>query len=175
MSTGNIIFPCISWERSSLTSCPRKKYHAFAKKNTIFPDNTKKIMPIPARSFWKDHLFRKFQENIMFLCIFLITIIFIFRLRYKIREKDFWSWSFSIIQGRSYSSATVLERPSFQDVWNKKIWFSVQCGMKCVDSNVYSHEGFLNYFSDYKFWSVKTTWFLNKSRKKILKKLNLNT
>ena len=35
--------------------------------------------------------------------------------------------SFPIIQERSYSSSIFLERPSFQDVWKKKIWFSVQC------------------------------------------------
>ena len=34
---------------------------------------------------------------------------------------------FLIIQERSYSSSIFLERPSFQDVWKKKIWFSVQC------------------------------------------------
>ena len=34
--------------------------------------------------------------------------------------------SFPIIQERSCSSAIFLERPSFQDVRNKKIWFSVQ-------------------------------------------------
>ena len=31
------------------------------------------------------------------------------------------------MQERLYSSAIFLERPSFQDVWEKKIWFSVQC------------------------------------------------
>ena len=35
--------------------------------------------------------------------------------------------SFQIIQERSYSSTIFLERPSFQDIWKKKIWFSVQC------------------------------------------------
>ena len=34
--------------------------------------------------------------------------------------------SFPIIQGRSYSSANFLERSSFQDIWKKKKWFSVQ-------------------------------------------------
>ena len=45
--------------------------------------------------------------------------------RSYLREKEIWS--FSIIQERSYSSEIFLERPSFQDVWKKKIWFSVQC------------------------------------------------
>ena len=46
-------------------------------------------------------------------------------LRSYFREKEISS--FPIIQERSYSSAIFLESPSFQDVWKKKIWFSVQC------------------------------------------------
>ena len=41
------------------------------------------------------------------------------------REKEISS--FPIIQERSYSTAIFLERPSFQDVRKKKIWFFVQC------------------------------------------------
>ena len=32
-----------------------------------------------------------------------------------------------MIQERSYSSATFLERPSFQNIWKKNLRFSVQC------------------------------------------------
>ena len=41
----------------------------FLGKNTIFPDNTRKIM-CRRGPFWKDHLFRKFEENIIFPCVF---------------------------------------------------------------------------------------------------------
>ena len=32
-----------------------------------------------------------------------------------------------MIQERSFSRAIFLERPSFQNIWKKKIWFFVQC------------------------------------------------
>ena len=32
-----------------------------------------------------------------------------------------------MIQERSYSSAIILEKSSFQNIWKKKIWFFVQC------------------------------------------------
>ena len=38
-------------------------------KNTIFPDSTRNIM-CRSGPFWKDHLFRRFEENIIFPCIF---------------------------------------------------------------------------------------------------------
>ena len=62
---------------------PREKRSCFWEKNTIFPDNTRKIMcgRVP---FWKGHLFRKFEENIIFPCIFKERSSFIFRLRCKI-------------------------------------------------------------------------------------------
>ena len=81
MYTKNIIFPCISWESLSLSSCPRKK--CFWEKNTIFPDDTKKIMSRRG-PFWKHHLFRKCDENIVFPCVFWYWSSFIFRLRCKI-------------------------------------------------------------------------------------------
>ena len=56
---------------------PREKISCFREKNTIFPDNTRKIM-CRRGPFWKDHLFRKFEENIIFQCIFLKKIIFHF-------------------------------------------------------------------------------------------------
>ena len=56
---------------------PREKISCFWEKNTIFPDNTRKIM-CRRGPFWKYHLFRKFEENIIFPCIFLRKIIFHF-------------------------------------------------------------------------------------------------
>ena len=41
----------------------------FSGKNTIFPDNTRKIM-CRRGTFWKDHIFRRLEENIIFPCIF---------------------------------------------------------------------------------------------------------
>ena len=76
---------------------------------------------------WEDHLFRKFEENIIFSCIFKERSSFIFGLRCKIIFSRKRNIIFPIIQERLYSSAIFLERPSFQDVWKKKIWFSVQC------------------------------------------------
>ena len=49
----------------------------------------------------------------------------VWRERSYFRQKEMSS--FPIIQERSYSGAIFLERPSFQDVRKKKIWFSVQC------------------------------------------------
>ena len=75
MCTENVMFPCISWERSSLHFLPREKISYFRKKNSIFPDNTRKL--ICWRSpFSKGHLFRNFEE--IFLRIFLRKIIFRF-------------------------------------------------------------------------------------------------
>ena len=57
-------------------------------KNTIFPDNTGNI--ISQHAFWKDNLFRTFEKNIIFPCIYLFIYFFwerssfIFHLRGKI-------------------------------------------------------------------------------------------
>ena len=105
---------------------PKKKYHVFRKRSTILSDNTRKIMS--RRSpFSKDLLFGGPGENIIFPCISfwkISSFIFCLRLRSYFRERE--AWSFSIIRERSYYSAIFLERTSFQDVWKKKIWFSVQ-------------------------------------------------
>ena len=62
---------------------PNKKRLCFRETNTIFPDNTRKII-CRHGPFWKDHLFRRSQENIIFPCIFQERPSFIFRLRCKI-------------------------------------------------------------------------------------------
>ena len=51
--------------------------------NTIFADNARKIM-CRGGTFWKNHIFRKFEENIIFPCIFKERSSFIFRLTCKI-------------------------------------------------------------------------------------------
>ena len=49
-------------------SAPGKKI-MFLGKNTIFPDNTRKMMCRPG-TFWKGHIFRRSEENIIFPCVF---------------------------------------------------------------------------------------------------------
>ena len=56
---------------------PREKISCFRENNTVLPDNTRKIM-CRCSPFWKDHLFRKFEENIIFPCTSLRKIIFHF-------------------------------------------------------------------------------------------------
>ena len=57
---------------------PKEKISYFLeKRNTIFPDITKKIM-FRREFFWKDHLFRTPEENIIFPGVFLRKIIFPF-------------------------------------------------------------------------------------------------
>ena len=46
-----------------------EKRSCFRRKNTIFPDNTRKIK-CRHRPFWKDHLFRRSEENVIFSYIF---------------------------------------------------------------------------------------------------------
>ena len=61
----------------------KEKISYFPEKNTIFPDNTRKIL-FQRSVFWKDHLFGSFEENIIFPCIFLRKIIFCFLSKNKI-------------------------------------------------------------------------------------------
>ena len=62
----------------SLSHLPsREKISRLREKNTTFPDSTRKIIS-QRDPFWKDHLFRTFEENIIFPCIFFRKIIFHF-------------------------------------------------------------------------------------------------
>ena len=67
----------------------RKKISCFWGKNTNFLDNTRKIMS-PRGSFWEEHLFRKFEENVIFPCIFLRKMIFPDNTRKIIFQRDFF-------------------------------------------------------------------------------------
>ena len=105
---------------------PREKRSCFREKNTIFPDNTRKIM-CRRGTLWKDHIFRGSKENIIFPCIFYERPSFIFSPTCKIifsgkRDIIFPDNTRKIVFQRNF-----LERPSFQDVWKRKILFSVQC------------------------------------------------
>ena len=62
---------------------PDEKRSCSLKKNTIFPDNIRKIT-CQHGPFWKDHLFGGPEENIRFPCIFLERSFFILCQRCKI-------------------------------------------------------------------------------------------
>ena len=59
------VFP----EKYRLSPPVQRKKIMFSEKNTIFPDSTRKIM-CRRSPFWKDYLFRRFEENIIFPCLF---------------------------------------------------------------------------------------------------------
>ena len=127
MCTKNIIFPYTYFLRKFIPYfLSNEKISCFREKNTIFPDNTRKIMS--QRGPFKNTFFSEDLKKISYFLVFFwkrSSFIFRLRLRSYFRERE--TWSFPIIRERSYSSAIFLERPSFQDVWKKKIWFSVQC------------------------------------------------
>ena len=118
MYTENIIFPCLSWERSSLTSSPRKKYRVFGKKIPFFQIIQERSSPGVA-PFEKTIFSKSLKKISYFRVFFWERSSLIFRLGCKIIFLGKKKWSFPIIQERSYSSAIFLERPSFQDVWQK--------------------------------------------------------
>ena len=86
------------------------------KRNSIFPDNTSKII-FQWNCFWKDHISRTFPENIIFLCIFFWERwTFIFLLKYKIiygflcSVLSVWeSWLPYLLARRSLSAINGLE------------------------------------------------------------------
>ena len=59
------VFP----EKGRLSLSAQGKRIMFSGKNTIFPDNTRKIM-CRRGTFWKYHIFKRSEENIIFPCIF---------------------------------------------------------------------------------------------------------
>ena len=115
----------VSPRKGHLSLSSRGKNIMFSGKNTIFPDNTRKMLcqggpfgkAIFSESLKKISYFRLFFERDHLS--FSVQVA-----RSYFQEKEILS--FPIIQERSYSSGNFLERPSFQDVWKNKIWFSVQ-------------------------------------------------
>ena len=83
MYTENIIFPCISWERSSLASCPRKKYHVFGKKIPSFQIIQERSCP-GAALFEKTFFLEDLKKISYFLVFFLKKIIFHFPPKVKV-------------------------------------------------------------------------------------------
>ena len=125
MYTEYIIFPCISWEKSSLAFCPRKHFMFSGKDIPSFQIIQERSCP-GAAPFEKTFFLVGLEKILYFLVFFLKKIIFHFLPKVKIIFSRRETWSFLIIRERSYYSVTFLERTSFQDVWKKKIWFSVQ-------------------------------------------------
>ena len=77
--------------------------------------------------FLKDYLFGTSEANIIFPRFFFEKDHLSFSaqtIRSYFRGKEISS--FLMIQEISYSSATFLERQSFQNIWKKKMWFFVQ-------------------------------------------------
>ena len=110
----------------SLICRPGKKYHVYGKK--IPPFQIVQERSYPSAILFGKIIFSEHLKKISYFRVFFLErLSFIFRLvvRSYFREKEISS--FPIIQERSYSSAICLERPSFQDAWKKKMWFSVQC------------------------------------------------
>ena len=123
--------------RTVLHFLAREKRSCFREKNIILPDSTRKIMYQRGPS-WKDHRSRRPEENIIFPCVFQERSSFIFCLTCKIifsgkRNIIFPDNTRKIIFRRNF-----LERPSFQDVRKKKIWFSVQCWSPTSTTYVHS-------------------------------------
>ena len=88
LQKGNIIFVTFAhiyrkyhlsmyFLRKIIFHFPFKEKISYFPENTIFRDNTRKIL-FQRNFFWKDCLFGAFEENIMFSCIFLRKITFHF-------------------------------------------------------------------------------------------------
>ena len=104
---------------------PREKIPSFREKR--LPFQIVQERSCPGVILFEKTIFSEHLKKTSYICIsFLRKIIIHFLgVRPYFREKEISS--FPIIQERSNSSAIFLERPSFQDVWKKKIWFFVQC------------------------------------------------
>ena len=100
-----IIFSCIFWLRSSFIFCLKKKYIIFSGEKIPSIQILEKDQT-PLQFFWKDNILRIFEKSIIFPCIFLRKIIFLFPSKEwgHIFEKKEIS-SLLIIQERSYSRA----------------------------------------------------------------------
>ena len=130
----------------------KKKYHIFWKKEIPSFQILQKrscsganFLERPSfQNIWrKYHISRYFfeKDHLPFGCL-KNKIIF--------QEKEISS--FLIIQERSYSSAIFFERPSFQNIWKRKIWFFVQC--------VSWHISHSDQKIERKLWSFTTIIFL---------------
>ena len=74
----------------SFIFCDKKKYHIF-EKNKCHLSWWCKENHILVRFVWKDHLFKTFEENIIFACIFWERSSSIFRLKNNIILSEKWN------------------------------------------------------------------------------------
>ena len=103
---------------------PKEKI-CFQEKNTIFPENTRKIMS--QRDPFEKTIFSESLKKRSYFCVFFWErSSFIFHLRCKIIFSGKINMIFPDNTRKIMFQWDFLERPSFQDVWKKKIWFSVQ-------------------------------------------------
>ena len=110
----------IYFEKDHLSFSVERKNIIFLGKKEIHLSRYYKTYRIPVQFSWKDHLFIKFEENIIFLSGFFEKDHLSFsvqRIRSYFRKKEISS--FLVIQERSYSTAIFLERSSFQTIWKK--------------------------------------------------------
>ena len=114
------MFPCISWEGSSLSRFPTRE--------KIPPFQVVQERSCPGAVLFEKIIFLEQLKKISYFRVLFwerSSFTFCLGVRSYSREKEI-SY-FPIIQERSNYRAIFLERPSFHDVWKKKIWFSVQC------------------------------------------------
>ena len=127
----NVISPYTSWEGPPLTLCLRKKY-VFRKKMPSFQIIQKRScagMALFGKSIFSESL----KKASYFRVFFLGRSSFVFCLRYKIIFLGKRNILFPDNTRKIIFQSNFLERLSFQNVWKKKIWFSVQCrGPKLV-------------------------------------------
>ena len=102
-----------------------KKNHVF-EKNKCHLSWWCKENHILVRFVWKDHLFKTFEENIIFACIFWERSSSIFRLKNNIILPEKWNIIFPDDTRKIIFQCVFLERPSFQRTWKKKTWSFVQ-------------------------------------------------
>ena len=125
--TENIIFPCMFWERSSLIFRPWKNYHTVFSEKKCHLCWWYKKDHIPVQFFWKDRLFRIFEEYISFPCVFFgERSSFFCGLKNKIKFSRKRNITFAGDTRKIITSAVFLTRPYFQNIWKKKIWFFMQ-------------------------------------------------
>ena len=121
--TENIVPPCIYWEISSSFFRSKKIYPG--KKNTIFADNTRKDMF--QCGLFEKIIFSKHLKKISYFHVFFRErSSFIFRASGKIIFSGIRNIIFPHNTRNIIFQDNILERPSFQDVREKKIWFSVK-------------------------------------------------
>ena len=120
-------FHVFLWQRSSSIFRLKNRIIFSGKRNIIFPDNTTRKIIFPCDFFGKT-IFSEHFKKISYFHVFFekdCLSFTVWRIRWYFQKKEISF--FLIIQERSDTSAIFSERPSFQNIWKKKIWFFMQC------------------------------------------------